>query len=58
MSPLKYQWNCINADTVGTIKCVGINRVLVLSRVILGFNNAGTVETVHNNEVSVLSGCP
>ena len=45
----------VNTDTEGGIKSVGIKRVKFKEK---GFLSPGTKQTVRNNEVSVLSGCP
>ena len=51
----------LNRDTKGAIESVRIEGVSVLSRLNLeknGFLSPRTKQTVHNNEVSILSGCP
>ena len=51
----------LNRDTKGAIESVRIEGVSVLSRLNLekkGFLSTRTKQTVHNNEVSILSGCP
>ena len=54
------KWNPVNTDTEGAIENVCINRVFVLRwvefRVNVWLFLTGTKQTVHNNEVSVLSG--
>ena len=54
------QSNPVTMDTKGAIESVPINGVSVLSgdRKCKGFLSPRTKQTVHNNKVSVLSGCP
>ena len=56
-----YSANPLNKDTKGAIESVRIEGVSVLSRLNLekkGFLSTRTKQTVYNNEVSILSGCP
>ena len=56
------QSNPVTMDTEVAIESDCINGVSVLSGFYLtkcmGFPSPGTKQTVHNNEVSVLNGCP
>ena len=53
---------CDNTDTEGAIESLRINGVSAISGLnsekMYGLLSPGTKQTVRNNEVSVLSGCP